>query len=80
MTDAATLEQSARYTVDAHPAGQCSVGAVPSLVVLGFVFGGRLAAYTGWSARSPRPSSRHGVLFFVGLGVLSSVLGLPLSI
>ncbi len=78
MTDAATLEQSAA-TRSSAPGWACS-SVLSSLVVLGFVFGGGLAAYDALVGSLTASFVAHGVLFFVGLGVLSSVLGLPLSI
>jgi STE24 endopeptidase len=79
MTDAATLEQSARYTVERTRLGVLS-SVLSSLVVLAFVFGGGLPAYDALIGSLVTSFVARGVLFFVGLGVLSSVLGLPLSI
>ena len=78
VTDAATLEQTARYTVERTRLGVISAVA-SSLVVLGFVFGGGLAAYDAFVGSFVESFVARGVVFFVGLGALSSVIGLPLS-
>lgn len=79
VTDAATLEQTARYTVERTRLGVFSAVA-SSIVVLSFVFGGGLSAYDAFVGSLVPSFVARGVVFFVGLGVLSSVIGLPLSI
>ncbi len=78
ITDTATLEQAARYTVERTRLGVISAVA-SSLVVLGFVFGGGLSAYDAFVGSFVESFVARGVVFFVGLGALSSVIGLPLS-
>ena len=79
VVDVATLERTARYTIERTRLGLISRLA-SSAVVIAFVFGGGLGAYdrfvTGWVS-SPIGA---GVVFFVGLGLASAVLELPLSV
>ena len=78
VVDRATLERSARYTVE-----RTRVGVVTSLlwalIVLGFVFGGGLAAYDRFVAGLSGSFVWSGVIFVVGLGLLSALVELPIS-
>jgi STE24 endopeptidase len=78
VLDRATLERSARYTVERTRVGVIS-SVLWSLVVLAFVFGGGLAAYDRAVASVTGSFVGSGVIFFVGLGLIAGVVELPLS-
>jgi STE24 endopeptidase len=78
VLDRATLERSARYTVERTRVGVIS-SVLWSLVVLAFIFGGGLAAYDRAVGGVTSSFVGSGVIFFVGLGLIAGVIELPLS-
>jgi STE24 endopeptidase len=79
VLDGPTLERAARYTVERTRFGLI-VSVASSAVVIAFVFGGGLGAYDRWVSQTVGSFVGSGVVFFVGLGLASAVLEIPLSV
>ena len=77
--DAATLARTSSYTVERNRVGLIE-SLVDSLLLLLFLFGGLLPLYDRWIAGLTGSFIGGGLLFFLGLLVARTAIGIPFSL
>ncbi len=77
--DAATLARTSAYTVELNRFGLIET-LVDSLLLLLFLFGGLLPLYDRWIAGLTDSFLGGGLLFFLGLLVAKTIVGIPFSL
>jgi STE24 endopeptidase len=74
-----TLKKAAAYTVENSRLSMVA-SAVNNILILFFLFGGLILVYDGWIATLAQSFVGKGVLFFLGILYLETVVGVPFGL
>jgi STE24 endopeptidase len=77
--DPDTLARTSAYTLEKNRLGLVD-SVIDNIILIVFIFGGLLALYDGWIATLTCSFVMGGILFFIILAIVQSILGIPVSL